>query len=58
MAEEAKPKAEEAGKNAMDSLGKAYEAAKPVVNDVVSGTIDFIKEVEKDTRPELKTAAL
>ena len=56
MAEDAKPKAEEAGKYAMDTLSKVIETAKPVVDDVIRGTLDFMKEVAEETKPVEKDA--
>ena len=35
-----------------EALEKAVETAKPVVNEAISETMDFIKEVKEDTRPE------
>ena len=42
----------EAGKKAKEALEKAIETAKPVVNDAIKDTVDFIKEVKEDTKPE------
>ena len=50
--EELKPVAEEAGRNAAEAVEKAIETAKPVVNEAISETMDFIKEVKEDTKPE------
>ncbi len=49
---EVKNVAEEAGKNALDSLNKAYKSAVPVVNEAITGTIDYVKEVIDETKPE------
>ena len=35
----------------METLSKAYEAAKPVVNDAVRSTLDFVREVAEETKP-------
>lgn len=41
----------------METLNKAYEAAKPVVSDVIKGSADFVREVADETKPEKREDA-
>ena len=50
--EEAKAAAEEAGKKTGESLGEMIETAKPVINKAITETIDYIKEIADETKPE------
>ncbi len=49
---DAEPKVIEAGKKAKEALEKMHDSAAPVINDAAKDTMDFIRELQEDTKPE------